>query len=135
MDVAGDCDDGDSAVFPGASEACDTASDMDCDGVVPWADGDADGWASCLDCDDADATIFPAAAEVCDGVDQDCDDEIDEDAADALAVYVDADGDGYGDPATTDFACAAEAGWSLSAGDCDDGDAAVNPDEIGRAHV
>ena len=40
-----------------------------------------------------------------------------------VQVYTDADGDGYGDPASGREACAAEAGEVLHAGDCNDGEA------------
>jgi predicted outer membrane repeat protein len=57
----GDCDDGDAAVFPGATEACDGA-DEDCSGVVDDLDADADGHSPCDaagDCDDTDPAAFP----------------------------------------------------------------------------
>ena len=95
-----DCDDGDEAINPSASELCDEI-DNDCDGEVDevdtlefevyYADADMDGYGdpdapfkSCMavdgyvsnaeDCDDEDAAISPDALEVCeDGVDNDCD--------------------------------------------------------------
>ena len=94
---AGDCDDADALVFPGASEACDGV-DNNCDGAVDegvtetwFPDGDGDGFGaddqpteacsrpdgfvpSSTDCDDADSSVFPGALEVCDGIDTDCDD-------------------------------------------------------------
>ena len=44
------------------------------------------------DCDDDNDTVFPAAEELCDGLDNDCDETIDEDVGDLF--YIDADGDG-----------------------------------------
>lgn len=97
---AGDCDDADPAINPGALEVCDDADvDEDCDGLADDADasatgqtggaidGDGDGYAgigaeaeSCDhpalggDCEDADAAVHPAASEVCgNGLDDDCD--------------------------------------------------------------
>ncbi len=95
-----DCDDGDPAVHPGATEACDGVDD-DCDGEVDEAgasgcvtflqDRDEDGYGTetslCLcapegaftateggDCDDRDPAVHPGAEEICnDGIDNDCD--------------------------------------------------------------
>ena len=103
---AGDCEDEDALVFPGAPDGAENEVDNDCDGV-PGQDIDGDGHASLLtgggDCEDSDDSVFPGAAEVCDGADQDCDDQVDEDF------------DGDGDGVTT------------CAGDCDDSDATVQP--------
>jgi hypothetical protein len=45
-------------------------------------DNDGDGWAEWDgDCDDGDITVFPGAEDVCNGLDDDCDDAVDEDAA------------------------------------------------------
>jgi len=41
-------------------------------------DVDGDGFPACDDCDDGDQDVYPGAPELCDGVDNDCDDEIDE---------------------------------------------------------
>ena len=106
---ATDCDDGDAAVNPAASEICDSI-DNDCDGDIDdddasvtgqstwYADGDGDGYgdsgdstlactqpsthvADSTDCDDGDATVNPAASEICDTVDNDCDGDVDDDDA------------------------------------------------------
>ena len=92
-------------------------------------DADGDGYGPQVDCDDASAAIHPNAEERCDGIDNDCDGTIDEDSAtDAATWYLDEDGDGYGtsdDPAS---ACSAPEGHVAEGGDCDDADAAINPD-------
>lgn len=79
-------------------------------------DGDGDGYPGAAydgpDCDDDDPTVKPGhqLGEV------------------PQVVYLDADGDGAGDPAVTARACWPPPGWVTVAGDCDDGDAGVNPD-------
>ena len=125
----GDCDDGDVAYNPGASETdCTDPADYNCDGSTAYADGDGDGYAACEECDDTDAAISPDADELCDGVDNDCDGTVDEaDAVDASAWYADADSDGYGDAGTTDSACSAPSGYVSDATDCDDRDAGAFP--------
>jgi len=111
-----DCDDGNAATHPGATERCD-GSDNDCNGEVDEGfDADGDGHFAqdaCAttrengdDCDDGAATVYPGAPETpYDGIDQDCDGsdlaDVDGDGADAVAVGGD---------------------------DCDDGDAAIGPD-------
>ena len=47
--------------------------------LVPDADADTDGWYWFQDCNDSDPWINPAMTELLDGIDNDCDDEIDED--------------------------------------------------------
>jgi hypothetical protein len=149
-----DCDDGDAAINPAATELCDGA-DNDCDGTVDeddaadvttwYTDSDGDGFgdassstescyaptgsvASSSDCDDSDASVSPVATELCNGVDDDCDGDVDEDsAADAGTWYADSDGDGYGDATSSTEACSQPSGYQSSSSDCDDSDAAVNP--------
>ena len=76
-------------------------------------DDDNDGYPLGIDCDDNDADVYPGADEVCDnGIDDDCDDDIDDNDLDCCW---DADGDGYKD--------------ELCGGtDCEDSEAAINPD-------
>ncbi len=145
---ATDCDDSDAGVHPGADEACNGLDD-DCDGLTDdedpdvqyldfYADADGDGWGdddhptqACEapsglieqggDCDDGDASVNPEATELCDGIDNDCDDDVDEDdAEDASTWYADADGDGYGASASSTQACEQPSGYVDNSGDCDD---------------
>ena len=72
----GDCDDSDAFTYPGAADndsatACMT--DADGDGY-----GDNIGTNPGTDCNDSDSSIYPGAAEIEDGIDNDCDNEIDE---------------------------------------------------------
>jgi hypothetical protein len=137
---AGDCDDADGGVFPGAAERPFDGVDQDCDGDPGCArDGDGDGVGgdevvSCRhpeavtlgdDCDDGDASRWPGAAEVCDGLDDDCDGVAD----DGLPVgtwYVDGDGDGVGAGAGS-VGCDGGDGYAGVGGDCDDLDPARHP--------
>jgi len=111
-EAAGDCDDTDRTVYPGAPEQCN-GKDDDCDDIVdegtPCSDDDGDGWTEDAgDCDDANRSAYPTAVEEADGEDDDCDGIIDE----GTAAYDD-DHDGY----------------SERDGDCDDADTLRNPAE------
>ncbi len=150
----GDCDDADESVHPEADEYCD-GKDNDCDGKVDeeavdgsvwYKDADTDGWGveddtvtACVDlpgycqqpgdCDDANPQSNPDMDERCNGFDDDCDGDIDEDdAVDAVEWYLDADGDGFGDPGISVTSCAPPTGYVADGTDCDDTDLGVNPD-------
>jgi hypothetical protein len=89
-------------------------------------DGDGDGSPASEDCNDADGTVYPGAEEICDGQDNDCDEAIDEDGD--TTFYIDADGDGWGDPSESVLACDLADGLSTNDADCDDSDASVYPE-------
>lgn len=73
-------------------------------------------------------TACEPSPEVCNGADDDCDGEVDEEPADGVSVWPDADGDGYGaDTGAARTVCEPAAGEALATGDCDDDDADVNP--------
>ena len=101
-------------VSPKEEEVCNGIDD-DCDLVVDegFADADYDKLADCIDPDDDndgkvdeidcapfDATIHPGAPEVCDGLDNDCDENVDEgfpdQDGDEIADCADEDVDGDG---------------------------------------
>ncbi len=151
---AGDCDDADDSVHPGATETVGDAFDMDCDGaescfldadadghrseegsVLPSEDTDCDDAAEALasattDCDDTNAGISPSAVET-------IGDEIDADCDDTEICFVDGDADGFrpddvSTVASADVTCV-DVGEALEADpadDCDDADASVNPDAL-----
>ena len=121
-----DCDDSDPEVNPGAEEVCDEV-DNDCDGFTDEGlDADLDGYTPCGgDCDDDNASVSPGVDEVCDGQDNNCDGEIDEGGL--TVYYTDADGDGYGDPATEANLCEPEDDSVENGDDCDDSSATTHP--------
>ena len=154
FDSSIDCNDQDPNIFPTAPEICD-GLDNDCNElsddqdprvsgqITYYLDRDGDGfgdqWTSINqchapntyveqagDCNDFDPTSHPEAEEICDEIDNDCDDEIDENQL--LTFYLDADGDGFGNPEHSLEACEAPtADYTTEAGDCDDFNALKNP--------
>lgn len=149
-----DCDDANSASFPGNPEICDTV-DNDCNGLVDdgavqsvwYVDGDGDSYgdsasaymactapmgyvAMAGDCNDSEASINPGAQEICDTVDNDCDGDIDDadsSVSGQTTWYLDADTDNYGDSAMAATLCIAPMGYVAMGGDCNDANAAINP--------
>lgn len=137
--VSGDCDDNSFDVNPSAKEICD-GIDNDCNGVVDGLvevcyDGPngTEGvgeckagesvcnngvWSKCL------GQVLPQN-EICDGLDNDCDNQVDEGVL--INCYRDEDGDGFGDPNIVVQACLCPQGYVGNAGDCDD----TNPQEKG----
>ena len=114
------CGDKDSATDSAGGDSSDTST-------VEAIDADGDGAAADIDCDDADPTVAPGLTETCDGRDQDCDGEVDEDAADATGWQSDIDGDGYGAGELVAVSCEAPAGSASLDGDCDDSNPAAYP--------
>jgi hypothetical protein len=142
-----DCDDGDFAVHPGATEIAGDGIDQNCNFMEAcYVDADGDGFRSAtvtanstdpdcddlgeflasdpVDCNDADATISPAATEVPDdGVNGDC--------SGGDTCFVDDDNDGARTAATApsaDLDCTdAREGRTGDPIDCDDTTAGRSP--------
>ena len=136
-------------------EDCDgAADDLDVEGATEttthYDDGDGDGVgaptaathlqcddgggyvAGNTDCDDTNAAVHPGADEVCDstGTDEDCDGLVDDDddsLVDPEPWYVDADGDGHGDPSLPVAACLEAEGTVDNSDDCNDASSSAHP--------
>ena len=153
-----DCDDNNADIFPDAQEICDgvdndcdaliDSEDDSLDADTWYADVDEDGFGageatlSCEapagfvnntdDCDDTSAAVNPDGLEECDDVDNDCSGVVDDLPPDFedpfFAVYLDNDGDGFGDANTLFYACDTSPGIVDIADDCDDSSAEIYPD-------
>jgi hypothetical protein len=143
----GDCDDTNVAINPEAIEVCNDVDD-NCEGGIDegcrfyYWDDDGDSYgnpaifvedtappegfvANSDDCDDTNVNIYPGAAEICNGVDDNCDEDVDEGTC--TPYCRDADGDTYGDPADLIPADSPPPGYVIDCNDCDDSDQNVNP--------
>ena len=143
---AGDCDDDDGAIYPGAEEPPGDGIDADCDGgEVCFRDADLDGYHGTEtaagpidcgvdglaeiggpggDCDEGRPEVHPDATELPgDGLDSDCDR--------GDLCFVDADRDGFRtDQTAAGSPSCSQPGQALAsrpAGDCADGDAEIRP--------
>nr|MBX2799417.1 putative metal-binding motif-containing protein [Myxococcales bacterium] len=151
-----DCDDDNPQIHPAAAELCGDNVDNNCDGatddfgvgnVIWYSDADGDGFGldeatgqACAthdfagftrqggDCNDRADGIHPGADDSdCDGVDDDCSGVPDDTD---LQHYLDADGDGFGDPASPVDACDGLPNTSVTNTDCDDTNAQVYPEAL-----
>ena len=156
--VSTDCDDGNAAISPAATEITGDSIDEDCDGEeLCYDDDDDDGYVDegestsissdpdCYDagegtasqprtdCDDGDDEVRPTAQEICNSIDDDCDTLVDNDDPTvdldtARTWYLDDDGDGFGVTTDSVVSCDQPSGRVAERNDCDDDVAAVNPD-------
>lgn len=150
-----ECDDANSAVYPGADEVCNDIDD-DCnadidendagvtDAFTLYVDSDGDGFGvgsamvTCDsvgyspvngDCNDSEPSSYPGAMEICDvyDIDENCDGTAEgSDSIGTTEWHADADGDTYGSRDVTVSQCDAPAGYVLGDGDCNDYDASIN---------
>lgn len=155
----GDCDDTNFGVNPGFVEVCDLL-DNDCNGIIDDATGinvpiwyedkDGDGFGNIFvarkycpfnvpegfvqsnsdDCDDTNPNINPEEIEICDGLDNDCNEGVDDRPQDAINWYLDADGDGFGVEDESVEVCEQPNGYVSDTGDCNDSNPSINPDAI-----
>jgi len=125
-----DCDDTDREVTTaeetiwyldddGDGEGDETSTKTGCEAPEGYVDN-AD------DCDDTNPNVYKDNEEVCDGIDNDCDDRIDEYFTERT-YYADSDEDGYGDPASTIDYCEQPDGYVTDNTDCDDDNANIHP--------
>lgn len=133
------------------AETCNNIDD-DCNGVPDdgvgetwYRDADGDGYGtttktvkSCTevagyvtaqgDCNDGNPQVNPLAVEKCNGIDDNCDNRIDDTTSvDVKLWYRDADGDGYGLDTSTSYACYQPSVSSAIGGDCNDNNATISP--------
>ncbi len=146
-----DCVDTNSAINPDATEICNDFDDncnFDIDEGLPvstfYIDADTDEFgnsdvfiSSCLeiiagyvvdstDCDDANSAINPLSEEICNGLDDDCDGFSDENLT-FYTLYIDMDGDEFGDPDFDSLTCIDLIGYVSDSTDCDDTNPYINP--------
>ncbi|MBX7224385.1 MAG: fibronectin type III domain-containing protein, partial [Chitinophagales bacterium] len=149
-----DCNDANAAINPNASEIGCNGLDDNCNGeidennqnIVYYLDFDGDGFgnplnsiASCSgppsgyidnddDCNDNDFNVYPGAFENnCNGIDDNCNGQIDENGS-LNTYYIDADGDGFGNPNIFISTCdTLPSGYVLNNTDCKDNDANIYP--------
>jgi len=159
IDAGGDdCDDNDPRRHPGRREVADLdGHDEDCDShTYGTLDNDRDGFTDASaynrdeltgeiwrgeDCNDNNRSVHPLASEVCDMRDNNCNGKVDEDVRPAL--YVDADGDGFGAGPAVFTAChpgpvegkTKGSSYNLSSfnTDCDDKDPLTHPGQFERS--
>lgn len=86
-ETSNDCNDGDAAIYPGATEIFYNGVDENCNGMADDDDLDRDGYGLATDCDDDNPSINPGVLEILyNGIDENCN---------GMADDNDFDGDGY----------------------------------------
>ncbi len=135
-DVLEDCDDADATVTS-ASITAYADADLDSYGDASTSAlvcGLSSGWVvDNTDCDDTDAAVNPLGIETCNTIDDNCDgavDDADDDVIDAQQFFEDDDADLYGNASSSVMMCEMPSGYIDNDDDCDDADAAINPDAL-----
>lgn len=147
----GDCNNDNPSIHPGAVEICNDIDD-NCNGSVDedvgytyYRDSDGDGYGdasqttyACTtlsgyssnsnDCNDNNPAVHPGATEICNGMDDDCDNSVDEGVT--TTYYYDDDGDGYGNASHTTQACSRPSEYASNSDDCDDSNSSVHPGAV-----
>ncbi len=148
----GDCNDGNPAINPGATEICNGVDD-NCNGQTDegllktfYQDSDGDGWGGSVshvqcapdaayssatsgDCDDTKFAVNPGAAEICNYIDDNCNGLTDEGTSLAL-YYKDLDGDTFG-AGVGQMLCSATGQYTaVNNTDCDDTKFGVHPGAV-----
>jgi hypothetical protein len=93
-----------------------------CTAGVRYCNESGTGYGQCV------GEVIPQA-ETCDDIDNDCSGLVDDNVPGTPLWYLDADGDGYGDPAVTANFCPGHelSGYVQNSDDCNDASYAVNP--------
>ena len=145
-----DCNDANSLVKPTAIEICNTIDD-NCNGLINeglvflnyYLDSDLDGYgagtaqSSCtplgstfvtnnLDCNNLNANIRPNAIEICNGLDDNCNDLID-DGLIFQSYYLDTDSDGFGAGVAVNACSNPGSGYVTNNTDCNNTNPAIRP--------
>ncbi|MFN0274715.1 MAG: MopE-related protein [Chitinophagales bacterium] len=145
-----DCNDVNEIINPDAIEICNEIDD-NCNGYIDedllltfFADADEDGFGNAdefilgcslpegyvenyFDCNDNNNAINPLIDEICNGLDDDCDEAIDDELT-YFILYIDSDGDNYGNGLTDTTSCyAAIIGYVSDNTDCDDNNSSIFP--------
>ena len=130
---SGDCDDADDLLNPETEWYTDEDGDGFGVGEVVYVGCRGPSRAALRDgdCFDGNDAIYPGATEPCTGYDFDCDGIPDHGAeVDGEVWYVDADGDGHGDPERGAEYCEQPDDSVAVGDDCDDLDAEVSPSAL-----
>jgi len=131
---ADDCDDFDSTKNPDQVWYLDTDGDGfgDTSAQIESCLATEEAVSNALDCDDGNESIHPDAIEECDYIDNDCDGLMDNEDPSLseygeIAIYLDADGDGFAVDEYVTHACSSSPLGSPIRGDCDDGNPDIYP--------